>query len=355
MSTHETLGLLLVREGLITRPQLYDALRLQRQNNRLLGTCLISLGYVQAEKLLAMLSHQLSVPALPPGEVRNASSQAIAKVPHELAQRLRVVPYSWDGRVLGIALADGRTLNHLHEIAFYTNTTVGAYVALEADIEDALRRLYPTAASATALNTGLVGRPRPARVASNGAGQIESENVPVLLTERKTVILAPPALSQESERNVAVLQRIAFFEAVEKIYEASSVDAIGSMVGRALLNYFCNTIVFAVTGQLLRIGALGGLRPARMSAPLVALPQTRARIAQRGPVYGKTLDPRADELRMAFGFAPTPAALLLNLHRQGQPVLLVYADNGTSTDIYEDLHDIEMLCKEADTSLGLLG
>ena len=32
--------------------QLYDALRLQRQNDRLLGTCLLSLGYISAERLL---------------------------------------------------------------------------------------------------------------------------------------------------------------------------------------------------------------------------------------------------------------------------------------------------------------
>ena len=85
MSTHETLGLLLVREGLITRPQLYDALRLQRQNNHLLGTCLLSLGYVDAERLLATLSRQLAVPALRPGMLVQAAPKAIARVPGDVA------------------------------------------------------------------------------------------------------------------------------------------------------------------------------------------------------------------------------------------------------------------------------
>ncbi|MEK7704104.1 MAG: type II secretion system protein GspE, partial [Myxococcota bacterium] len=66
---------MLVREGLVTRPQLYDALRLQRQNNLLLGTCLLSLGYVDAERLLSTLAKQLAIPALRPGTLGSASTQ----------------------------------------------------------------------------------------------------------------------------------------------------------------------------------------------------------------------------------------------------------------------------------------
>ena len=102
VSSHETLGLLLVRDGLITRPQLYDALRLQRQNNRLLGTCILSLGYIETARLLDILSRQLAIPALPPGSLANASPEAIARVPGDVATRLRVLPYSWDGAMLGV-------------------------------------------------------------------------------------------------------------------------------------------------------------------------------------------------------------------------------------------------------------
>ena len=59
MATHETLGLILVRRGVITRPELYDALRLQRSTGQLLGTCLIELGYLEDERLLEFLAEQL--------------------------------------------------------------------------------------------------------------------------------------------------------------------------------------------------------------------------------------------------------------------------------------------------------
>jgi hypothetical protein len=122
VASHETLGLLLVRDGIITRPQLYDALRLQRQNNRLLGTCLLVLGYVQSEILLDFLSRQLAIPALPPGTLGRATPEAFRRVPRDVALRLRVVPYSWDGEMLGVAVADGRALNHLDEVAFHSST-----------------------------------------------------------------------------------------------------------------------------------------------------------------------------------------------------------------------------------------
>ena len=34
--------------------------------------------------------------------------------------------------------------------------------------------------------------------------------------------------------------------------------------------------------------------------------------------------------------------------------LVVLADNSEASDLYDDLHDIELLCKEAETGLAML-
>ena len=37
-----------------------------------------------------------------------------------------------------------------------------------------------------------------------------------------------------------------------------------------------------------------------------------------------------------------------------QPRLIIYADNGPDPELYEDLHDVEMLLKESETALNIL-
>src|SRR5690349_11838989 len=112
VATQDALGLMLLEEGLITQAQLYDGILAQRKNNRLLGTCLMQLGHVDAETLLAAQSRLLDLPALPPGLLTQAAPEALARVPAAMALRLRIVPYSWDGSVLGVALCDDRVLPH---------------------------------------------------------------------------------------------------------------------------------------------------------------------------------------------------------------------------------------------------
>jgi hypothetical protein len=377
VSAHETLGLLLVREGLITRPQLYDALRLQRQTGRLLGTCLLSLGHVRAEALLAMLSRQLSIPALPPGSLNRASPEAIRRVPREVALRLRILPYSWDGQMIGVAVADGRVLSQLREVAYHARAAVGAYVALETEIDAVLRAVYPEAASLGAAPTGsLEGaeRPRPPRtsVASSAAtaasGQGDTRGplraaldtlAPSELGGRAAVPHAPvsptrPAAVRPSAAPT-VLERVSFFDAVELLYEAESEQDIGRMVGRALLNYFQRVFVLYGDGERLRMVGAAGASPQQLEIALSALPVTAARIGERALAYGPAAaDNRATELAFSFGLKPGATALVASVGVGRGPRLVLLADNGETTDLYDDLHDVELLLKEAETGLGML-
>lgn len=361
MSAHETLGLLLVREGLITRPQLYDALRLQRQTGRLLGTCLLSLGYVRPEALLAMLSRQLSIPALPPGTLNRASPDAVRRVPREVAFRLRILPYSWDGQMLGVAVADGRVLSQLHEVAYHARAAVGAYVALETEIEAVLRTVYPDAAAAAPVTPAPldpVERPRPPRTVAPDGPVVPSDRH--WGAERRAEGQLPtrrpaPAALAKGEVVCPALERFGFLDSVEKLYEAETPGDVGRMVGRALLNYFNRVLVLESDGRTCRAVGCAGFGLSRSDVPESALPLTMAKLGERQLAYGRTnTDVRSAELAGVFGFEPGATALVAAVGEGVRPRLLVLADNGGSTDLYEDLHDIELLFKEAETGLGML-
>jgi hypothetical protein len=339
VSSHETLGLILVREGLITRPQLYDALRLQRQNNRLLGTCLLSLGYVEADRLLAILAKQLAVPALPRGLLIRASQEAVRRVPAEVAHRLRIVPYSWDGEMLGVAVADGRVLNHLHEVALHAKAAIGAYVALETEIEETLGKLYPGTKGA-ATPPPLAGRARPPTLS---VAQAPASTAP----QRRATVATPPSFP--------AVEKCTLYEAVERIYEAETVRSVGRAVAQALLNYFARVVVFERLNTNFKVVAYGGVTPSRTDGALEDLPQVTATAKDKGLAHGlATNDPRATELARYFGLGRATTFLLAPIAPDHSHALVAYGDNGDLEETYDDLHELEMLVKEADTALHLL-
>jgi hypothetical protein len=395
VASHETLGLLLVRDGVITRPQLYDALRLQRQNNRLLGTCLLILGYAQPEILLDFLSRQLSIPALPPGTLGRAAPEAFRRLPRDVALRLRVVPYSWDGEILGVAMADGRALNHLHEVAFHSQSAVGAYVALEMEIEAVLRTIYPDLQSAfvdaCAAPTQLLGRQRPARAEparevptrdfGRALGFEDGAGEPVMLAapkstppNRRVIPAAPPRaplrgpppparapLSGPRTDKVTVasstltLERVGFYDAVEQIYRATTVDDVGRCVGRALLSYFSRVVISLQDDRQLRIIGFGGVPAPPAHVALTGLPSTAAALEHRSIAYGLAdTDGRSAELTSAFNLTPAPTSLIAPVAGVSTVRFLIYADNAEVAELYEDLHDVELLFKEAETALRIL-
>lgn len=398
-ATQETLGVLLVRQGLVTREQLYDALRLQRQNNRLLGTCLMSLGYVGAKELLQVISGQLKVPMLAPGMLAKADPKAVALVPGEVALRLRVVPYSFDGQMLGVAIADGRVLAHLHEVAHHSRTAVGAYLATELEIEAALARLYqaPNRQKPLPPAQKFEERPRPVKTPPPKPPPQGGADLPLPSYQpnggphaarpmhASSPVMAPPALGAAATNTAPSpgpqrmaqeltppqgggrltipkpsLERLSLYDAVEKIYEAEGEEGIGRLIGQALHNYFRRAMVFAVEEGQLRLAAFGGgdldsHAPERPAIAIVAIPDVADLLAKRTITYGPAAaEPAVAELCDMFGVMEPATALMAPVHSGRGVRLLIYADNGAATDLYEDLHDIEMLFKEAETALEMM-
>lgn len=382
MSAHETLGLLLVREGLISRPQLYDALRLQRQTGRLLGTCLLSLGHMRSDALLAMLSKQLAIPALPSGTLNRASPEAVRRVSREIAFRLRILPYSWDGQMLGVAVADGRVLGQLHEVAYHARAAVGAYVALETEIDAVLRSVYPDPPSASPTRRSgdeTDNRPRPPQT-RKADGAVLQPMVPTPLSTptsaqavrqppagppQRALVAQPPAPASATPRAAGdagavpavdeALERVSFFDAVERLYEAGSAHEIGRMAGRALLNYFSRVLVIISDGDRFRVVGHAGLYPQKLDIPEDAVPLTVSKLSRRELTYGMAaMDVKTAELGGVFGFEPGTTVLIATIGARVSPRLVILADNGEANDLYDDLHDIELLFKEAETGLGML-
>lgn len=137
------LGDLLVRENLISRQQLRQALEYQKVHGGRLGFCLIQLGWVTGEDISAILCRQFGLPSinLPFFKV---DTSVVKLIPPATARKYQVLPLSREGTTLTVATIDPTDVLAMDDLQFMTGFTIEPVVAAESAIRGAIRKHYGT-------------------------------------------------------------------------------------------------------------------------------------------------------------------------------------------------------------------
>src|ERR1700691_2864291 len=117
------LGVILVKDSLITADQLRQALDHQKKTGGRLGTCLVKLGLVSDDDITAVLSRQYGVPSINL-KFYEVDPAVIKLVPQETAVRYHIVPLSRVGSTLTIAMTDPTNVFAMDDIKFMTGFNV---------------------------------------------------------------------------------------------------------------------------------------------------------------------------------------------------------------------------------------
>ncbi len=150
------LGELLLKENMISPPQLQEALQHQKMNGGKLGKSLVSLGYVRDEDITALLSRQYGVPSINLDHFE-VDPAVIKLIPAETARKYQILPLSRSGATLTIAMADPTNVFAMDDIKFMTGYNVEPVVASESALEEAAERYYGSARSLTLREGGAGG------------------------------------------------------------------------------------------------------------------------------------------------------------------------------------------------------
>lgn len=139
--TAERLGDLLVREGLITREQLLQALQEQRNTGMRVGYTLVKLGLVEETEITKMLARQYRMPAV--DLARFEVDQRIVKlIPAEVAIKHTVLPLKREGRTLTVAMSDPTNMTVVDDLKFITRYDIFPVIAGEYTLRTAIERYY---------------------------------------------------------------------------------------------------------------------------------------------------------------------------------------------------------------------
>src|SRR5512136_861578 len=135
------LGEMLLKAGLITQPQLQEALEAQKKGGGKLGFNLVKLGFVKEDDITQLLSDQYGVPSI---NLRHfeIDESVITLIPSEVAQKYLVLPVNRTGATLTIAMADPTNVFAMDDIRFMTGYTVEPVVASEIAIREAIEKYY---------------------------------------------------------------------------------------------------------------------------------------------------------------------------------------------------------------------
>ncbi|MGE5345796.1 MAG: hypothetical protein ACM3JH_07565 [Acidithiobacillales bacterium] len=135
------LGDIIVGMGLATEEQRARAFTLQRRQGGRMGTAFLETGVSEAA-LATALAAQHNVPPARGSDLEEIRNEVLRLVPLRTAQRLGVVPFRREGRVLFVAMKDPSDLRTLDEVSLATGLDVHPFVGAEARIDTALAKHY---------------------------------------------------------------------------------------------------------------------------------------------------------------------------------------------------------------------
>jgi type IV pilus assembly protein PilB len=137
----DRLGEILLREGLVTREQLAQALTEQKNTKHRLGYVLVKLGLVQELEITKVLARQYRMPAVDLSRFE-VDPKIIKLVPADLATKSVVLPLKREGRTLTVAMADPTDLGLLEDLKFITRFDLFPVIAGEYTLRNLIEKHY---------------------------------------------------------------------------------------------------------------------------------------------------------------------------------------------------------------------
>src|SRR3954462_6362651 len=137
----DRLGEILLREGLVTREQLAQALTEQKNTKHRLGYVLGKVGLGPAAEIPKMLARPQRMPSVDLARFE-VDPKIIKLVPGDLAPKSVVLPLKREGRTLTVAMADPTDLGLLEDLKFITRFDLFPVIAGEYTLRNLIEKYY---------------------------------------------------------------------------------------------------------------------------------------------------------------------------------------------------------------------
>jgi type IV pilus assembly protein PilB len=138
------LGRILIKMGKIRRAEVHEALKLQKERRRPIGSILVELAHITEEDLNIALAAQVGMELTNLGGM-DIPTEIIALVPQQMAATYRVIPFDFDPNTnrLSVAMASPDNFHATDDMQTLLGFKIKAFICTEGEVQTALDRYYP--------------------------------------------------------------------------------------------------------------------------------------------------------------------------------------------------------------------
>jgi chromosomal replication initiator protein DnaA len=135
------LGELLIREEMINRDQLDEALTIKESANRFLGEILMELDYITEDELIAFLVRQCRIPHLKLSNFQ-VSTEIAELIPAEICEEHKLLPIDKLGNLLTVAMVNPIDVEALEKIKSTVKLRIKPILCSWADFQSLFKQKY---------------------------------------------------------------------------------------------------------------------------------------------------------------------------------------------------------------------
>jgi len=136
------LGEALIKEALITRQQLEQALKRQVQFGGRIGTNLVELRFIEEDELSNFLSRYFKLPAVSPEMLNSIPEEVVSLISAEIIDKYKILPFRKERTRLHTAMLNAKEIKDIDELRFVTGFDIIPYVITELRLLYALEKYY---------------------------------------------------------------------------------------------------------------------------------------------------------------------------------------------------------------------
>ena len=306
------LGEALIKEALITRQQLDQALKRQVQFGGRIGTNIVELRFMEEEELDKFLSRYFRLPSIPVDLLTSIPEEVINAVSRELVDKYKILPFKKERNRLHAALLNPKNIKEINDLCFVTGFDVIPYVITELRMIFALEKYYG----------------------------IKHDIRYISLKDR----LDPEKKIEESSVNAI---KISFTEVGE------TEDIAGILINE-VYKVAKRVALFAVKGGMIKGWKARGLDVEAFEVPVKDCPVfaevLRSKTNYRGPI----MNVKGNEPLVTILTGTPQDALILPINIREKTVALLYADNGSRSVMNANVGFLSMLASMAAISFEIL-
>ena len=135
------LGELLLDNKIITKEQLEEGLRVQREKGGLIGQILVALKYTTEEAIAQAITAQYGFPYLPLTNYE-IDSVAVKVIPEHVARQFELIAVDRVGNILTIVMCNPLNVQAVEDVEMITKLTAQVFVSTATDIHKAIADNY---------------------------------------------------------------------------------------------------------------------------------------------------------------------------------------------------------------------